>query len=174
VDAEFFRLLFSYSGWANQRVLERASKLREEDYFAPVAGLSFDTLHATLAHAYVADAVWLARWQGRPLTRHMADARQMDRIVETEVRTLEELVQRWRALELERLEYLAWLSDEDVKAPLAYRTTDGREFSQPLGEQMAHVINHGTQYRTEASVALTAHGFSPGDLDLAFYLRERG
>jgi uncharacterized damage-inducible protein DinB len=64
MSAEFFRKLFAYNHWANDKVVERAAKVREEDYFARVAGLSFDTLHATLAHIYVAEAVWLGRWQG--------------------------------------------------------------------------------------------------------------
>jgi uncharacterized damage-inducible protein DinB len=173
VNADYFRLLFSYNLWANERVFERAGKVREEDYFAAVPGLSFDTLHATLAHMIVADAVWLGRWTRRELSGPMSNARDMAPIIERELRTYEDVVERWRMIEAQRFDFLAWLSDEEVAKPLVYRTVDGTEYAHPLGQQMAHVLNHGTQFRSEAAVALTKHGFSPGDLDLALYLREQ-
>jgi uncharacterized damage-inducible protein DinB len=172
MDAAFFRKLFAYNRWANDRVLERAIALPEVDYFANVPGLSFETLHATLAHIFVAEAVWLGRWESRPLTGHLADGRRMNRIVEAEVPTLEILVERWQAVESDRHEFIARLTDEEVARPVSYQSVDGTRYAHPLGEQMAHVINHGTQFRAEAAVALTAFGFSPGDLDLIRYLRE--
>jgi uncharacterized damage-inducible protein DinB len=96
----------------------------------------------------------------------------MDRIVEAEVPILEVLLERWHSLESGRHEFLARLSDEDVARPMRYETADGKQYEQPLGEQMAHVVNHGTHFRAEAAVALTSFGFSPGDLDLMRYLRE--
>jgi uncharacterized damage-inducible protein DinB len=172
VDAAYFRKLFAYNRWANDRVLEQAMALPVENYTAKVAGLSFETLHATLTHVFVADAVWLGRWKARPLTGDLADARRMDRVVETEVPTLRILLERWRAMESDRQEYLASLSDEDVRRPIAYQSQNGTTYLHPLGEQMAHVINHGTQFRAEAAVALTAFGSSPGDMDLIAYLRQ--
>jgi uncharacterized damage-inducible protein DinB len=52
MDAAFFRKLFAYNRWANDRVLERAMALPRVDSFANVPGLSFETLHATLAHIF--------------------------------------------------------------------------------------------------------------------------
>ena len=43
----------------------------------------------------------------------------------------------------------------------------------PLWQPMLHVVNHGTQHRSEAAVLLTEAGASPGDLDLIDYLAER-
>ena len=174
MDATFFRGLMAYNEWANQRVVERAAAAGEAEYFAPAPGLSFGSLHATLVHVFAAEAVWLGRWRGQPLRGLLADARRTDLIAEQEVTSFAALQERWRTVKAGLQGFVATLKDEDVRRPVRYEMTDGREFSQPLAEQVAHLVNHGTQFRAEAAVRLTQLGLSPGDIDLMVYLRAQG
>ena len=69
--------------------------------------------------------------------------------------------------------FVAALADADLTRMVEYRTTQGAPHADPLFELLAHVVNHGTQFRGESAVALTALGHSPGNLDLLGYLRSR-
>ena len=42
----------------------------------------------------------------------------------------------------------------------------------PIWQMLVHVVNHGTQHRSEVAALLTAEGRSPGDLDLIDYAEE--
>lgn len=46
---------------------------------------------------------------------------------------------------------------------------DQSEGGVSLWQALAHVVNHGTQHRSEAAVLLTSVGHSPGDLDMVDY-----
>jgi uncharacterized damage-inducible protein DinB len=174
MNPDYFRLLFEYNTWANGQILERTAEAPEADYFASRAGLSFGSLHATLVHIFVAEAVWLARWRGRPFGPGFAsNAREAQRIGRELIADLPTLRQRWQEIEADLRSFVLGLADADVASRVTYRTTGGEQFSDPLAHQMAHLVNHGTQFRAEAAVRLTELGHSPGDLDLTVLLRER-
>ena len=56
---------------------------------------------------------------------------------------------------------------------MEYSTTKGVPYENVLWNLLVHVVNHGTQFRAEAAVALTDYGHSPGDLDLLLYFRDK-
>ncbi len=156
--------LYNYSYWANQRVLSAAGLVTAEQFIAP-AGLSHGSLRGALVHIYAAEVVWRMRCQEGVSPRALP--------AEADYPTLESLRAAWLAEEGRMRLYLASLSDEDLQQPVRYTTTKGVPYENVLWQLLAHVVNHGTQFRAEAGIALTACGHSPGDLDLLLYLRER-
>ena len=173
MNAEHFRTLLDYNRWANRLLLDRAVLVSPEDYLASVPGLSFGSLHATLVHTLVGEIVWLARWQGGRPPERLKDARVADRIAAEDIRTFEELTLMWREEDAKQSRFIEALSDEQVERTVAYRTQHSQPYEQPLHALIAHLVNHGTQFRAEAAVRLTQLGLSPGDIDLISYLRQR-
>ena len=157
-------LLFAYNTWANHPNLAAADGLSAAEYQAVVPGLSHGSIRATLVHALAAEIVWRRRCvEGVSPTTLLRAA---------DVPTFAALRERWTAEDAALREGVARLTDEALAAPLAYRTTRGMPMEDVLWQILAHVVNHGTQHRAEAAVALTAFGCSPGDVDLIVYLRQ--
>ncbi len=156
--------LFAYNYWANDKILQAAAQVSPEQYTAAVAGLSFGSLSGTLMHILAAENIWRRRLQ-----EHVSPPALLK---EAEFPTLAALRQRWGEEESAMRAYLDTLSDSDLSGSLQYTNTRGQSFETPRWQILAHVVNHGTQFRSEAGVALTALAHSPGDTDLIFFLRE--
>lgn len=155
-------LLYDYNYWANGRILETAKKVTAEQLIAP-AEFPYGGLRGTLTHILEAEFAWRVRFE----TGSMAEE-----LLETAFPTLESLEARWREEEKSMRVYLANLRDEDLEKPLTYPIDDGKIRMRVLMHCLIHVVNHGTQHRSEAAALLTRYGQSPGDLDFTIFLNE--
>jgi uncharacterized damage-inducible protein DinB len=160
-DIEF---LFDYNYWANARVLQAASKLTPDRFTAP-HGLSHGSPRGALAHVLAAEIVWRLRCQSGISPTALP--------AESDFPALDVLRAHWAEEEAAMRAYLSTLTDEQLSQPIHYTTTKGMPFQNILWQLLAHVVNHGTQFRAEAAMALTAEGHSPGDLDLLLFFREK-
>jgi uncharacterized damage-inducible protein DinB len=164
VNKDEITLLYDYNYWANARVLQAATKVSREQFIAP-ARLSQGSLRGALAHTLGTEVVWRLRVQeGISVSALPAEG---------DFPTLEALQTRWADEQRKMRAYLASLSDGALAAKVTYKNTKGVPFENVLWHLLVHVVNHGTQFRAEAAVALTEYGQSPGDLDLLAFVRAR-
>jgi uncharacterized damage-inducible protein DinB len=149
--------LYAYNDWANQRLLAVTQSLSPE-LFSAAYPISHGSLRGTLVHTLGAERIWRQRCQ--------EGLSPISMLAETDFTTLADLQASWQAEMDLRSSYLASLSDGDLLGTIRYRNTKGRSFERILWHILAHVVNHGTQHRSEAAMALTEYGASPGALDM--------
>jgi uncharacterized damage-inducible protein DinB len=159
---DVIRSLYDYSAWANQRVLDTAAEL-SEDQFLEDAGPSHGSLRNTFVHTMSGQWIWLERWQG---TSPPAMLEQTDFPDLSSIRT------RWGEIENDIRQYLDRLEPDQLDKVISYTTTGGTPGAYPLWQLIVQQVNHQTQHRSEAAVMLTNFGHSPGDLDFVVYLPE--
>ncbi len=157
-------ILYEYNTWANHRLLDAAAQTTPGQFDAAVPGISFGSLRGTLAHVLSAEIVWRTRCQEGVSPTVLPG--------EADFPTLGALVERWQAEEAAMRAYLEMLPKGALDQPVRYTSTKGVAYETLLGQILTHVVNHGTQFRSEAGVVLTGFGYSPGDVDFMFYVRE--
>jgi uncharacterized damage-inducible protein DinB len=163
MDKRDLRTLYDYNYWANARVLQGAAAVTPEQFVAP-GPVSHGSLRGALVHALGVEWLWRLRCQEGVSPSALPAAEEFP--------TAAGLAARWQAEEAAMRAFLDGLTDADVARPVTYRTTRGEPHTDPLWALLVHVVNHGTQFRAEAALLLTAYGHSPGDLDLIRFLRE--
>ena len=156
--------LFDYNYWATDLILQAATKVSTAEFVAP-RSFSHGGLRGTLVHAMSAEWIWRTRFQEQVYPT--AQLREEDFPTLTDVRA------RWQQEEAAMRTYVAGLSDEQINSPIFYKSTNGAPYEDLLWQLLLHVINHGTQHRSEAAALLTDLGHSPGNIDLVVYMREQ-
>jgi uncharacterized damage-inducible protein DinB len=153
-------VLYQYNQWANARILNAAANVTPEQFLA-TASFPHGGLRGTLAHALSAEWIWRNRWEGTSPTSVLKP---------DEFPTFEALRSRWAEEEKKLMAFVENITDERLNQPFDYKNTSGTPLTRILWQAMAHVVNHGTQHRTEAAALLTDLGCSPGDIDLIFFV----
>lgn len=154
--------LYKYNQWTTAKILNAASNVTQEQFLAP-ASFPHGGLRGTLVHAMFAEWIWRNRWEGiSPNYRLKPD----------DFPTFESLRTRWMEEEGKLMAFVESLTDEKLNSKFSYKDTKGNPLERILWQAMAHVVNHGTQHKTEAAALLTDLGHSPGDIDLIYFLSE--
>ena len=162
MNTKDIQLLYKYNSWANARILNAATKVSQEQFTAPASHPHNDLRH-TLTHTLFAEWLWRNRWMGQS---------QPVPFLSEDFPTFDALQSRWAEEEQALNDFVASLTDEKLNSTFQYQTTKGKTYENILWQVMAHVVNHGTQHRSESAAILTELGHSPGDIDLIIFLRE--
>lgn len=157
-------ILYAYNRWANAKILNAAENITQEQYLAH-ASFPHGGLQGTLVHTLFAEWIWRKRWEGvSPAVRLKPE----------EFLTFGSLRTRWAEEEKLLMAFVDRLTDEKLYSSFQYTSTEGIPHQRILWQAMAHLVNHGTQHRSEAAAMLTDIGHSPGDVDLIYFLIETG
>jgi uncharacterized damage-inducible protein DinB len=148
------RILYDYDRWATIRILDRSLAVPPFEW-SDSNRIDRRGLGGILVHVLGAHERWRTGWQG---------GAEMGRREAEPLLTAEELRADWDLEWVATTGFIDGLADDDLDRPVD---------DLPLWQTMAHIINHGTQHRSEAAVLLTELGRSPGDLDLVDFLEER-
>lgn len=157
--------LYDYHFWANRRILDAGAGLSHEQFLTS-PGHGLESLRAILAHCIDAEGGWRTLWEAG--TTEGFEAVRAD-----DFPTFDALAQRWAQEEQSLRAYLAGLTDADLTGYVRYHAHDGTPRQRILWHTLWHLVNHGTQHRSEAAAILTGYGRSPGDLDFTVFLNTR-
>ena len=148
------RELFAYDRWATEKLLRALDGIDEETWSTPRV-IDERGLGGILVHMLGAFQRWrhgLAEdgEQPSPERGPLLSPAELQALWATELTAME----TWLATLDD-----AWLDRDDEGVPFA--------------GMLRHLLNHGTQHRSEAAALLTQAGHSPGDLDMIDWLEAR-
>ena len=130
------RDFYAYNAWANNRILDRAERLDQDQFLAADDGGA--SIRDTLAHTLGAQWIWLQRWLGNS-PRQLWAAEEFPDVAS--------LRQRWDEVERESNEYLARLQEAGLAQPLSLCQFEGGT----LGLSALAAVDASGQSRQPAS-----------------------
>jgi uncharacterized damage-inducible protein DinB len=160
MDKAAIATLLAYNFWANARILAACEKISTAHFTALVTpDPGWGSLRATLVHVLDTEYGWRLLLQAQ-------DASLI--LVAEDFADVATLQARWAIERQAWLAYESGLTTQQLNAPYGAGPQSGPKVWQTI----VHVVNHGTQHRSEVATMLTAYGQSPGELDFALFLTE--
>jgi uncharacterized damage-inducible protein DinB len=155
-DAARLVKLIAYDEWATGKILDAIDGMTVDELGRPVEAY-FGTVDAGLQHILFAMRIWLARWKGEP------------RPAQPGIPPEKSWREAYAVTHAHLRAFAESLREGDGDRIVDYIDGKGVARALPLGDLIAHVVNHGTQHRAELGLLLERIGRSPGDLDYVGY-----
>ncbi len=153
------QLLFDYHYWALDHLINHLLELPTEQLTTDSPHFYHKTANKTVLHILDVDWSWRLRCLEQPGGKYL-----------WEVEDLPDLPAMHAFLHQEQAtvnSYLTSLSEADLTAKVQY--AEGKE-GVARWQILTHIVNHGTEHRTEIGHFLTEHDASPGELGFFRYL----
>jgi len=169
MNQDDIQLLYEYDRWANNRVLQAAAALSDEQFTRDLVG-SFRSVRDTLVHIIGGEWGWLAYWkEPNPAAAFITDLRKRREVLfRPEAFPAAAAVQRkWAEVEKEQAEFVNGVTDESLGKMIPVRTTQ-----VSLGHLMQHMANHSTYHRGQVAVMMRQLGAEPVATDFHVFLVE--
>lgn len=153
MDVAEVRYLFAYDRWATEKVLEQLDGVDPELWGR--GGVVGDRgLGSILVHMLGAHMRWRLAFDG---------SEERPELEQEPIPSPSDAVARWR-VELDAFDRLV---GEITPGFLGYVHA-----GVPVTRMLLHLVNHGTQHRSEAALLLTQAGRSPGELDMVNFAED--
>jgi uncharacterized damage-inducible protein DinB len=148
--------LIEYHNRANAKIFETAAQLTDEQLMRP-GEFDLGSAFQTLRHVADVDWSWRQFCNGNDVGKtYLWERVPMTNFAETRA--------AWARDSEELLAYAQSLDDAALGQEIVLNAEKGDR--APIWKILAHVVNHGTQHRSELARYFTVCGHSPGDLDL--------
>lgn len=163
MDIRTLEHIYAYNYWARDKILTQARKLNKNEWLEKRVG-DWGSMRNTLAHTLTAEWVWRLRLQERLSPTQLLDFEAYPDV--------DSLAAHWQEEQTRMLGYIHSLTPEALEERVHYQRSGGQPADNLVWHLLVHVVNHGTEHRTQAALALTECGHSPGDIDMVHYLWE--
>lgn len=164
---QHFRMFAAYNAWANARLYDAASTLKDEDFQRVVATVP-GSLVSVLNHILATDRIWMKRFTGEGDPPASGDT-----IIQDDLAKLHFL----RKTEDMRISnWVEELGEKALTGRFSYMTvSDMRTISHRLVPALANFFNYQTQYRGQAEMILKVLGVTLDKSDIStFQKTEKG
>src|SRR2546425_205664 len=169
MNKDDIQLLYEYDRWANNRVLQAAAALTDEQFTRDLGG-SFRSVRDTLVHIIGGEWGWLTYWkEPSPSSAFVTDlwTRHEALFHPNAFPNVAAVQRKWAEIEKEQAEFVNGVTNESLQRMLPLR---GMQIS--LAHLMQHLANHSTYHRGQIALMMRQLGAEPVATDFHVFLVE--
>ena len=144
----FFNQLFDYNFFCNKKFIEESTSLKKVP----------EKCTSLFSHILNAHHIWNARMVGKPATFEVWQLQPQ---------------KEWGDIHYEnqRNSFEIITNADDFEKRIDYENSEGRLFTNTLGDILFHIINHSTHHRAQISMEMRKNKLQPIPFDYIFYKR---